>query len=280
MALPRVVSAPDASAVFAANRAAGKLEIVVGRSAGQSRRMRVHEQGCLRIRFPHPQAQSLDAVTVNTAGGIAGGDRHDIDIAVGEGASLIVTSAAAEKIYRSLGPDARIVVKLEVGDGGSLAWLPQETILFDRARLARDIEIDLSEKASLVLAEAVVFGRAAMGECVQSGRLFDRWRVRRGGHLVFAETLKLDGDMTRGLAKRAVAAGCSAIATVLIAPADDAVVTRVRALDNFVGEVGISAWNGFALARLCARDGAALRGDLIALLTAVRQTALPRLWLN
>jgi urease accessory protein len=108
----------------------------------------------------------------------------------------------------------------------------------------------------------------------------DRWRLRRSGRLVFAETLKLDGDVTRILARRAVSAGCTAVASVLIVPGDHAVVERVRALDTFAGEVGISAWNGFALARFCAAEGAALRRDLIAVLTAVRQTTLPRLWLN
>jgi urease accessory protein len=281
MALPDAVPLQNTSAVFAANRAVGRLEIVVARHGEQSRRSRVHEQGCLRARFPHPQAEALETMIVNTAGGIAGGDRHDIDVVLDDGVSLTVSTAAAEKIYRSLGPDARIAVKLGVGAGATLAWLPQETILFDRAGLARDIEVDLAERAgSLVLAEAVVFGRAAMGERVEAGRLFDRWRVRRAGRLIFAETVKLNCTIARTLGRSAVAAGATAVATVLIVPGDEAVVERVRALGTFAGEVGISSWNGFALVRLCARDGAALRCDLIAVLTAVRQIALPRLWLN
>ena len=98
---------------------------------------------------------------------------------VGEGARLVVGTAAAEKIYRSTGPDADMEVALAVRAGGQLAWLPQETILFDRARLSRRIEIDLAEGASLVMAEAVVFGRAAMGETMREGRFADRWRLRR-----------------------------------------------------------------------------------------------------
>jgi urease accessory protein len=280
MALLDAMPLRNTDAVFAANRAVGTLEITVTSQGGETRRSRVHEQGCLRARFPHSLAESLDAVIVNTAGGIAGGDQHDIDLVLGDRASLTVSTAAAEKIYRSLGPDARIGVKLHVGAGASLAWLPQEAILFDRAGLARDIAVDLAETASLVLAEAVVFGRAAMGEHVETGRLFDRWRVRRGGRLIFAETVKLDGAVARTLAKPAVAAGGKAIASVLMVPGDEALVERVRAQQQFAGEVGVSAWSGLALARLCAPDGAALRRDLIAVLAAVRQTALPRLWLN
>jgi urease accessory protein len=219
-------------------------------------------------------------VIVNTAGGIAGGDQHDIDLVLGDGGNLTVSTAAAEKIYRSLGPDARIRVKIHVGAGASLAWLPQETILFDRAGLTRDIAVDLAETASLVLAEAVVFGRAAMGERVETGRLFDRWRVRRGGRLIFADTVKLDDAVAHTLARPAVAAGATAIASVLIVPGDETIVERVRAQQQFAGDVGISSWNGLALVRLCAPDGAGLRRDLIAVLTAVSQTALPRLWLN
>ena len=130
---------------------------------------------------------------VNTAGGMTGGDRFDIDINVGAGARLSVTTAAAEKVYRSLGPDTEIGVKLAVGPGAALAWLPQETILFDRVRLHRTIDLHLAADAKLLLAEAIVFGRSAMGETVSCGRMLDRWRVRVGGALVFAETIRLDG---------------------------------------------------------------------------------------
>jgi urease accessory protein len=232
----------------------------------------------LRVRFPNATAEALEAVIVNTGGGMTGGDRFAIDIALGEGARLTAGTAAAEKIYRSLGPDAEMTVRLDVAAGGRLAWLPQETILFDGARLKRRIDIDLAQSASLVMAEAVVFGRAAMGEAVNHGMFADRWRLRRDGRLIFADNARLDGAIAEKLSASAVAAGSIAAATVLIVPADAAMVRAVRALD-FVGEAGISAWNGIALARLCARDGAALRHDLIAVLAALGQ-GLPRLWLQ
>ncbi len=164
--------------------------------------------------------------------------------------------------------------------GGRLCWLPQETILFDRARLARRIDVDLAEDASLVMAESVVFGRAAMGEAMNEGSWSDRWRLRIGGKLIFAENARLHGAIADKLAQPAAAAGGIALATVLIAPGNDATLAAVRALDGqFTGEVGISAWNGIAVARLCARDGAALRHDLIALLASLG-IGVPRLWLQ
>jgi urease accessory protein len=274
-------SAPLPAETFAGNRAVGRVAFTVTADAGRTRRGRVHEAGALRVRFPNGDGRTLDAVTVNTAGGMTGGDRFDIDVKVGAGAKLTLTTAAAEKIYRSLGPDTEIRVKLDVGQGGTLAWLPQETIVFDQVRLRRSIDVDLKHGAQLLLAEAVLFGRAAMGETVTQGRLVDRWRVRVGGALVFAETVRLDGLIAQSLAQPAVAAGGVAIASVLKIPSADKDVAAVHAMsDNLAGEVGISAWNGLAVVRLVAPDGAALRHDLIEVLTALSPVPVPRLWLN
>ena len=260
---------------FAANRARGAIVLAVAATDGVTRRTRVHESGSLRVRFPNTH-DGLEAVIVNTGGGMTGGDEFSVGIDVAEGAHLVAGTAAAEKIYRSTGPDTAMNVRLSVGEGGRLAWLPQETILFDRARLKRRIGVDLAEDASLVMAEAIVFGRAAMGEQMTQGFWADTWRVRRGGRLAFAENVRLDGDITAKLARRACANGAIALATVLIAPADDRMLEAVRALD-FAGEAGVSAWNGIAVARLVARDGASLRRDLVALLAGLGQP-VPRLW--
>jgi len=267
--------------VFNANRAIGRISLAVAAEAGRTRRTRVHEEGSLRVRFPNTDPGECEAVIVNTAGGIAGGDRFDLDVEVGAQARLSVSGAAAEKIYRTHGPDSEIAVRLDVGPGGVLHWLPQETILFDRTRVTRRIDVDLAQDASLVLAEAIVFGRSAMGEALNQGKMVDRWRVRRDGRLVFAETLDLQGAVAQQLSQKAVAGGAAAIATLLVIPGDDTVVAMVRALeDRFCGEVGVSAWNGIAVARFCARDGAALRRDLVSVLGALGLGALPRLWSN
>ena len=272
--------AAKTDAIFAANRAFGSVTLSVKSVGGKTRRAEVHEAGSLRVRCPGAAAAELEAVLINTAGGIAGGDRFDLGIKAGQGTRLVVTTAAAEKIYRSLGPDSTIGVSLDIASGASLAWLPQETILFDHARLSRTIEVDLAPDAKLVLAEAIVFGRTGMGETVEEGVLLDRWRVRRGGKLIYAESVRLDGAIAVRLAEAASAKCGIAVATVLIVPGDDAAVDKVRALqDEFAGEVGVSCWNGIAAVRLCAADGAALRHDLVHVMTAIRGT-LPRIWTN
>src|SRR5215468_2164870 len=270
-----------ASAIFAANRAQGAVRFDVSCEDGVTRRGALHESGSLRVRFPSPEGEGLSAVFVNTAGGVAGGDRFGIAISAGEGARLTLTTSAAEKVYRAPDTPARLDISLKAASGARLAWLPQETILFDRAKISRRIDIDLAEDASLLLCEIVVFGRAAMGERMESGEFVDRWRLRRGGRLVFAETVRLDGDIGAKLAMSAVAKGGVAIGTALIVPGDEAVVERIReAADSFGGEVGISAWNGFAMARFCAQDAARLRADMIAVLGRASTSPLPRLWLN
>lgn len=272
------------SAIFAANRARGAVAFDVHLQDGKTRRRQLHESGSLRVRFPSPEDDGLSAMFVNTAGGAAGGDRFDIEIAAGEGTRLTMSTAAAEKIYRSHGPAAEINIALKADAGAHLSWLPQETILFDRARAIRRIDIDLAETATFLACEIVVFGRAAMGERMQSGAFIDRWRLRRGGKLVFAENIRLDGDIGAKLARPAIGHSAVAIGTALIVPGDEALVERLRGEADsvqysFHGEVGISAWNGFAMARFCAQDAAKLRADMIAVL-ARSGAMLPRMWLN
>jgi urease accessory protein len=268
------------STVFEANRARGAVRFDVHARDGVTRRGAVHESGSLRVRFPSPEGDGLSGVFVNTAGGVAGGDSFDIDIAAGERSRLTLTTAAAEKVYRAPGAAAQLNIALKVAAGAHLGWLPQETILFDRARVHRRFDIELDETASLLLCEIVVFGRTAMGERMEQGEFVDRWRLRRRGRLVFAETVRLDGNIGAKLGRSAVAKGGAAIGTALIVPGDEALVERIReASESFSGEVGISAWNGFAMARFCAQDAARLRADMMAVL-ARTGAALPRLWLN
>jgi urease accessory protein len=268
------------STIFEANRARGAVRFDVHARDGVTRRGALHESGSLRVRFPSPEDEGLSGVFVNTAGGVAGGDRFDVEISAADAARLTLTTAAAEKVYRAQGPAAELNIALKVGAGAHLSWLPQETILFDRARVHRRFDIALDEAASLLLCEIVVFGRTAMGERMEQGEFVDRWRLSRGGRLVFAETVRLDGNIGAKLARSAVAKGGAAIGTALIVPGDEALIERIReASESFAGEVGISAWNGFAMARFCAQDAARLRADMMAVL-ARTGAALPRLWLN
>jgi urease accessory protein len=270
----------ETGAIFDANRAHGHIGLSVTAREGTTHRHQVDESGSYRIRFPSTDGDGSEAVIVNTAGGVAGGDDFSVSISAEAGTRLSVTTAAAEKVYRAIAAPARMQVTLSAEPGATLRWLPQETILFDRARLHRGIDVDLSKGASLLLAEAVIFGRTAMNESVHSGELVDRWRIRRDGRLVFAETLRLGGDIGTLLARPAAGNGAVALATMLLAPCDDRLVETLRtSLEACGSEAAISAWNGIGVVRLCARDAALLRRDLVSVLNATGG-ALPRLWTN
>jgi urease accessory protein len=251
-------------------RAEGAVRLLARAVEGGTEAREVAESGPLRLRFPRLAEGRLEAILINTAGGIAGGDRLEIAIEAGEGSSVAVTSQAAEKIYRSTEPASRIGLSLIARAGARLDWLPQETILFDRAHVARTVEAEVAGDARLTICEAIVFGRTAMDERVRSGAWRDRWRIRRGGRLVFADALTLEGGIDKILARPAVAKGALGIAAIVqVAPDAEARLDALRG--SFTGELeaGASAFDGLLTARIVARDGFLLRRAVLAALAAI-----------
>jgi len=237
----------------------------------------------MRIRLPKGVGRGLDAVLVNTAGGIACGDRFAVQIEARSGATVTVATPAAEKVYRSDGPVAELTVDLKVEADARLDWLPQETILFNQARLRRSLAAEMPENASLTLFEAVVFGREARAESIAEGLFEDRWRIRRGGRLVYADTLRLDGSIADLLQKPVVGKGARAFATLIhAAPDAEARLEAVREhLPSIEGcDAAASAWNGLLAVRFCAMKIEALRAAAIPFLLAFRGEPLPRVWLS
>jgi len=265
---PSEVAAP--ATLPASIRASGALKLVVVHTDSGSAAEDIAESGPLRVRFPRIRQDSLEAILINTAGGIVGGDRLDFHIETGEAARLAITSQAAEKIYRSNGLTSRISVSLRAEAGSELFWLPQETILFDRARVERQIEADVSSEASLAICEAVVFGRDAMGEKVERGLLRDRWRIRRDGKLIFADALTLEGDVKSTLNRVAAMNGKIAIATMVVVSRDAmGKLDAVREALQCEGvEAGASAFDGILVARILAEDSIAIRACVLSALEA------------
>jgi urease accessory protein len=156
-----------------------------------------------------------EAVLVNASGGVAGGDRLEFAITALGNASAAVTSQAAEKVYRALSEPARISTRLKVSEAAKLAWLPQETIVFNRARLSRETQIDLVSGAELLALEWLVLGRAAHGEELAGGHINDSWRVRIDGRLAWADSFRVTDGMFPHLRSRALLASSNAIATLV-----------------------------------------------------------------
>jgi urease accessory protein len=261
-------------------RAEGRAELYVARLGPATRAIRIAEAGSLRARMPRVPGPALEAVLINTGGGIACGDRFDIKVDAGPSTRLVLTTAAAEKAYRSDGVSAEISVRLALAAGADLAWLPQETILFDRARLRRRIDADLAADARLLLFEPLVFGRRARGEEVEQGFFEDHWRIRRDGRIVYADALRLAGPVSALLDRAPIAGGARALATLIyVAPEAESRLDEARGLlVASTGMAGASAWNGFLVVRFLGRDEAELRRDAIAFLKSFRDCALPRVW--
>lgn len=273
---PEAVAGPAGPA---RQRSEGKVRVAAGAFGGVSRLVDLAESGALRARLPRGGA-GLEAVIVNTAGGVACGDVLAIAASAQAGAHLTLATPAAEKVYRSDGPCAEVHVQLRAEAGARLDWLPQETILFDRARLKRRYDVALAGDAAFLSFEALALGRLAHGDAMGEGHLEDHWRVRRDGVLVYADALRLSGPIAARLARPAVANGCRALATLLyVAPDAEARLEEARThLDGARCEAGASAWNGVLAARWLAPDIETLRRDATSFLMAFRKAPLPRVW--
>lgn len=262
-------------------RASGSVRLRVREDAGAQRLQGLYQSGSAQVRFPAKRpAEAVEAVLINTAGGLCGGDRFGWRVEVGPDARCQVITQACEKIYRTEGEAAEVEVTLEVGPGGRLDWTPQETILFDRARLSRRLEADLAAHARLLIVEAVILGRAAMGETVTRGLLRDRWRVRREGRLVFAEELRIDGAFEHPLGSPSALAGAGAFATIVLLGEDaEGLASPLRTAVGDHG--GVSAFEGRLICRVLAPNGAALRRTLLpAMAVLCGDRPPPRVWVN
>lgn len=247
--------------------------------AGATRLQRLYQQGCAKALLPRSYGPAPEAVLINTAGGVTGGDRLDYALEAGAGARLTGTTQAAERIYRAVSGDARVTTRLTLGSGAALAWLPQETIVFDGGRLARRLDVAMADDARLIALECIVLGRAAMGETVTRGAFNDQWRIRRGGRLVHAEALRAEGDLASAAAGPATLTGARAFATLVFAEAGaDARIDRARTLlaDARV-QAAATAKPDLLILRFIG-DAAPLRGALIRFLIDFRGEPLPRVW--
>jgi urease accessory protein len=265
-------------------RARAEIRLVFARAGARTEAAEAFETGGWRLRFPRAGAVA-EAVIVNTGGGMAGGDHARVRIEAKAGVQALVTSQSQEKIYRAEGISVEVEVKLEVGAGADLIWAPQETLLFEGARLARRLEADIEPDATLTIFEAAVFGRLAHGETRIAAALSDRWRLRRGGKLVFAEALRLL-DAGAALDRPAVGAGARALATLVRLGPDAAerlkplrlALAEVEAGQGARFEAGASLVDGALIARLASPSPQRLRAGLLAAWVALAGREAPRVW--
>ncbi|WP_293451416.1 urease accessory protein UreD [Planktotalea sp.] len=261
-------------------RARGKLSISAQRASGDVTRLKnLRQQGSYRAIFPRPIAGNIEAVIINTAGGVTGGDKFFTSITALETAQVNVTTQAAERIYRATGSATGIMrTKLYAENAAQLYWLPQETILFDGARLQRSLDIDVHPNAKFLMVEPLVFGREASGETLRSGVLDDRVTITSNGQPIYHDRIKLEGDIAAHLKRPAIANSARAAASIVLV--DQHAKPVLAALRNLLPTTaGASLLSETILVvRVLATDSYALRSALFPILTLLTNNAVPKNW--
>lgn len=258
-------------------RARGDIDLVHGKNG----LVRQYQSGASRVIMPKVHDAMPEAVLINTAGGLTGGDVMNWQARAARDSELVVTTQTAERVYRSLGETARIHMKLSVEDGATLHWLPQETILFDGFDLTRHLDVELQGSAQFLMSEMLVFGRTAMQEIVRSGRLEDRWRISRNGRLCHAEMTRLGGDIQEQLKKQAVSNSAHIVCIALYTGPQAEIVSK-RLASSWRPDTdrnwSWSTWQDKLVIRGIGQDAFKARKMMATYLTILRKAALPRVW--
>jgi urease accessory protein len=243
-------------------RADGCGRLVLSGSENGTRIEDVFERSPIRILFPRTgHCRVEEAVIINTGGGVAGGDRLECSVTALPGASIAVTSQAAEKVYRALHDPARVATRLKVHESARLAWLPQETIVFNGARIHRTTDIELFSGAELLALEWLVLGRAAHGEVVVSGSVLDGWRVKKDGRLIWVDSFRISDEIFVQLNRKALLSNFNSIATlVYFGPDVDRRLELLREILSSVAcECAVTLVSGLIVARFAAKQSSDLK---------------------
>lgn len=244
----------------------------------------LYQHANAKIRIPKTYEPTLQAVLVNTAGGIAGGDTLQWTARAAQSAQLLVTTQACERIYGHATQAAHIDNHVEVAAQAFCAWLPQETILYDGAQLRRSLTVDVASDASFIGLESIVLGRAHMGETLTQFDMRDRWLIKRAGVPLYADVLRLDAASVVETGRAGMDA-MTVMATLVYVPYADsppmkAITERIARLAPSGGvHIGASAFDTHLVCRLLAPSSYALRQALPPMLDAIdAQFHLPKIW--
>ena len=264
-----------------------RLDLSFRRDATRSVLASRRHSGPLRVQKAlHPEGPEVcQAIVVHPPGGIVGGDRLEIAVEVGPHAHAQLTTPGAAKWYRSGGADAVARTRLEVGEAGVLEWLPQESLLFDGARAAITLRIDLAAGARFVGWDIVGLGRTASGERFATGRLHQTIELRHDGELAWCERTVLDGG-SPALQSGAILAGAPAFGTMIVAGVRvaDATLAACRSIVCVNGDCAVTRLPHVLVARyrgasaIDARTYFALQWHALRPIVVGRAAVAPRIW--
>ena len=241
---------------------------------------RMYQSGSAKLMLPKTYSDMMEAVILNTSGGMTDGDIFNIDVQAKE-CPLVMTTQTAERVYRSGGTKpAKVKINLSVSNTADLHWLPQETILFNDSKFERTLTVNLSSCSNFLGAETIVLGREAMGENICDCELIDNWRVFRDGNLFHAESFRLSNEVNKIITAPAGCNDARLLSTILyIGNNIDQVADRVANLiKQSSSDCAASSWKNRLVIRLLSAHSASARKDIERLLLTIRQQPLPRVW--
>lgn len=280
--LDRIPSQPTSSTM---QRVQGRGEIAFKNTGDQTKLDRLYQTGAAKIRLPKTHNPAIEAILINTAGGLTGGDVLTWRIEAANNTQSVFTTQACEKAYQSNSGAAHLTTEITLGSNAALAWLPQETILYNGAHLDRSLTVNLASGAIFLACEAVVLGREAMGETLDQAIFQDHWRIKRAGALAHAEETRIDATNLKALSAAALLQGHRAFATVLLVRDSDKEALETIKVDTaplIEGAGAMSAMESKLVARLWAPSAYALRHKLVPFLHTLNKkttgAALPRVW--
>ena len=266
----------DGSECVKLQRATGHMSFHVN----QKRVSRMYQSGSAKLMLPNTYSDMMEAVILNTSGGMTDGDIFNIDVQA-DNCALAMTTQTAERVYRSSGSKpAKVKINLSASDIADLHWLPQETIVFNNSKFERTLTINLSSCSNCLVAETIVLGREAMGENICDCQLIDNWRVFRAGNLFHAESLRLSNEVNKIISAPAGGNGARLLSTILyVGHNSEQVADRVVGLiQQSPSNCALSCWDDRLVIRLVSAHSASARKDIEQLLLAIRQQPLPRVW--
>jgi urease accessory protein len=280
----RTVAAPDSAAGWCA-----ELELAFGYRRGRSVMLRNRHVGPLRVQKPlYPEGGAVcHAIVLHPPAGIVGGDRLSIDVSVGAGAHVLLTTPGAGKWYRSGGRVAALTQTLRVAGGGVCEWLPQESIVFDGAQGELATEVALEPGAGYIGFEMLCFGRTASGERFGSGALALGTRVSVAGRPVWRERGRVEGGSAL-LGSVVGLRGEPVVATLLVVGpgVDEALRDACREIVAAAGEGAVTLLPGVLVARWLGPACEPGRVWLARLLEVIRPAVAgvpmrtPRVWMT
>jgi len=268
----------------------GRLSLELSKTEHGTQLTRSSHEGPLRIqRVLKPEGNACPHIyLLHPPGGVVGGDRLHTSVQLGDGAQVLLTTPAAQKLYRSPGARAEISNLLRLGRGACLEWLPSETLAFSAAQALLTTRVDLGADAAFIGWDIACYGMPARGESFDAGRVVSRFELFRGDTPLVIESCDLGGGelLAGAFALRGLPVVANLYAVPVQGPIEPALVERVR---EAIGEpshglCSVSSLQDALVVRALGPNVEGVRDSLIRAwrvlrpAIAARDAVTPRIW--